>query len=390
MPERATKRDVDPIADDAHLRRRARAEGVGSFLAALARRGYERASASQTFRASIVLLLVGFVCLDVTLLLARIVGVRAMLVFPDTVLIMGAFGWFVLSIAAGWDGLLLSLGVASAGVAQIRGEHPRKSRWWTLWRRWGFFSIGIWPLPFVLVTIYFLIGTSNISNISLRLLESTTTWHDAAFWQFEAPFLASLLARPIDVVFWETIYNSGWQAEMTVLFAILVWTRSSVHAARFCVSFLLLFYLGRFLGLATPVQGPAFFVPDHYAYLDGSVTERLMVLVSATIDAGANASERGAALLGGVAAMPSLHVGMVSLAAWWLAAAMRWATPVAIVWLLVVWSSTVLLGWHYVLDGAGGIALAALCVGLTGIVLRRTGVDRAAPTHSGTLSEQCP
>ena len=92
MPERALKRDVDPIVDDAPLRRRAGAEGVVRSFAALTQRGYQRASASQTFRASIVLLLVGFVCLDVTLLLARIIGVRAVLLLPDTHLILRATG----------------------------------------------------------------------------------------------------------------------------------------------------------------------------------------------------------------------------------------------------------------------------------------------------------
>lgn len=63
--------------------------------------------------------------------------------------------------------------------------------------------------------------------------------------------------------------------------------------------------------------------------------------------------------------MPSLHVGMVSLAAYWLGTTARRAFLIGIPWVLCVWTSTVVLGWHYALEGLGGILLAAACVALT-------------------------
>jgi membrane-associated phospholipid phosphatase len=86
-----------------------------------------------------------------------------------------------------------------------------------------------------------------------------------------------------------------------------------------------------------------------------------------------NAVKQGGVLLGGVSAMPSLHVGMVSLTAYWLAIARRWTCYITVPWVVLVWSSTVLLGWHYILDGASGIVLAACCVGLTRWYFRPSG-----------------
>jgi len=152
------------------------------------------------------------------------------------------------------------------------------------------------------------------------------------------------------------------------------------------MSFVLLFYLGRLLGLVTPVMGPAFYVSHHFRYLHGSVTEWMMHRVYATIVAGPDAAEQGAVLLGGVGAMPSLHVGMVALAAYWLFVAVPRALPVALLWVALVWTATLVLGWHYALDGLGGIVTAAICIFLTKRILRRAvpaaraEAPRAAPS----------
>jgi membrane-associated phospholipid phosphatase len=86
------------------------------------------------------------------------------------------------------------------------------------------------------------------------------------------------------------------------------------------------------------------------------------------------AIHRGAVLLGGVSAMPSLHVAMVAVTAFWLAMAKRWTLYITGPWVLLVWTSTVVLGWHYVLDGAGGILLAVLCAVLTSRSLASLGL----------------
>lgn len=325
----------------------------------------------------------GGVCWGAVWLLGRAFSVRTPLWFSDTALVLVIFASFLLSLALVWDGLLCGLGAVRAVRRRLRGEPPA-GRWWREWRAHGFLSLGWWPLAFVLLTIHLLLGTSTVSQISLQLLASgTTQWLDAFYWGLEGPFLRWLLASGVNVTLWETVYNSGWQAEMTVLFVVLVVTRSAAAAAGFCVSFVLLFYLGRLVGLLSPVMGPAFFVPEHFAYLEGSLTEQMMARVEERMLAGPTELEEGAVWLGGVAAMPSLHVGMVSLAAWWLVRAVRWLAPLAALWVLAVWTSTVLLGWHYAVDGLGGLVVAVGCIALTDRILGPLGLAWSARPRGG-------
>lgn len=341
----------------------------------------ERLSASPSLLALVAIGVVGFVAVDVTFLFARLAGVPARLWFSDTLVVLVVFGTFFFTVACLWDGALLAFGLGRSLLAWT-GSLAAAPPWWRAWRRRGFFSIGWWPPVAIVITIYFLLGTSNITQISLSLLQGTTGWQDAFYWSIEGELLAGIMQLPIHVVFWETIYNSGWQAEMLALFAILVVTRCPARGAAFCVSFILLFYVGRLLGLLSPVMGPAFFAPEHFAHLDGSITSWMMEKVEATMAAGPRAGDRGAVLLGGVAAMPSLHVGMISLASYWLARSLPWATPLVLLWLASVWASTVLLGWHYVLDGLGGILTAAFCIWLTGRILEAMNVRPLAAARA--------
>jgi membrane-associated phospholipid phosphatase len=77
------------------------------------------------------------------------------------------------------------------------------------------------------------------------------------------------------------------------------------------------------------------------------------------------ARQSGGILVGGVSAVPSLHVGMVALTAYWLAVARRWTLCLTVPWVILVWTSTVVLGWHYIVDGAGGVLIAAASVWVT-------------------------
>src|SRR5690606_27982935 len=64
-------------------------------------------------------------------------------------------------------------------------------------------------------------------------------------------------------------------------------------------------------------------------------------------------------LLPGTQGMPSLHVGLAWIAMVTLAREWRWTLWPTVPWFCLNWASTVFLGWHYALDGVGGIAVMA-------------------------------
>lgn len=313
----------------------------------------------------------------VTGFLAVIAGAPFVLWFDDTPILLGSLLTCVLLLGVVWDGLLVSVGLlaqtifrptASSGGSWVTVESLRKAR---------FFTCGPTPVLMLLATAFAVLGTSNLTLLSLKLLQGATHWRDSFFWQIEGRLIEHLAQLPINAAGWDHLYHSAWGIEILAAFALIVIGRGPWIVLHYCVSLILLFYIGRLLGTLNPVMGPAFHRPDLFSYLDGSVTSTAMKLVAKVMAQPADqAMHVGGILLGGVSAMPSLHVAMVAATAYWLFTASRWTLIITVAWVLSVWTSTVVLGWHYVLDGAGGIALAGVSIILTRLLLRRLGLGR--------------
>jgi membrane-associated phospholipid phosphatase len=71
----------------------------------------------------------------------------------------------------------------------------------------------------------------------------------------------------------------------------------------------------------------------------------------------------------GTMGMPSLHIGITIIAAYYLARHVNWTLWLSVIWVCLIWLSTVLLGWHYILDGVGGILVATVAVLATRMML---------------------
>lgn len=314
------------------------------------------------------------VSLLLTAVLAGAAGSPFLLWFRDTPLLLAALLGFLLILGVTWDGLLVSVGLIAEKAWRPGAE--RRSPPFTVesLRRMRFFTCGTGPILMLLATAIAILGTSNITLLNLKLLGGITQWRDPFFWQIEGALLQRIAGLPIDTAAWDRLYHSAWGIELFAAFVLIVIGRGPRIVLHYCITMILLFYVGRLLGVLNPVMGPAFYRPEVFAYLNGSVTSEAMRLVAGVMAAPPEQAMRsGGILLGGVSAMPSLHVSMVAVTAYWLAAARRWTLLVTVPWVLLVWMSTVVLGWHYILDGAGGIALGAGCVVLTRRLLDRVG-----------------
>ena len=170
-------------------------------------------------------------------------------------------------------------------------------------------------------------------------------------------------------VFWDILYNSAWAIEIFAMFLLVLLSRNHLIVLNFCCSFILLFYIGRLLGLLNPVKGPAFYQRELFSYLEGTFSLKVMLEIIPIMGADPLSLKSGI-LVGGVSAMPSLHIGMVSVTSYWLSANVKLLRFITPFWVILVWISTVLLGWHYILDGLGGILLALICILLTKAIIQ--------------------
>lgn len=311
------------------------------------------------------------IAMPLTAIVAILVDAPFTLWFKDTPFILLATLIFIVVLGIAWDGLLISVGLISQTWQRWSPSPENPSVTVESMRRIRFFSCGLSPLIMIVTTAFVILGTSNITLLSLKLLSTTTHWRDAFFWNIEGPIIERLTQLPIHVAAWDKLYHSAWGIELFAAFVLILVGRGPRIILHFCLSLILLFYVGRFIGLVNPVMGPAFFRPELFAYLNGSATNTAMQLVSGVMSQSPEqAMERGGVLLGGVSAMPSLHVAMVAVTSYWLAVAKHWTMYITVPWILLVWISTVVLGWHYILDGAGGIALGAACIWSVHRVLR--------------------
>jgi len=63
---------------------------------------------------------------------------------------------------------------------------------------------------------------------------------------------------------------------------------------------------------------------------------------------------------GGISAMPSIHLSMATLFAWLAFSVRRWLGWIFVGYVVLIFIGSIVLGWHYAVDGYAGIILASL------------------------------
>lgn len=174
-------------------------------------------------------------------------------------------------------------------------------------------------------------------------------------------FFVSLFGNPfvlkaIDWTYANAFLASLWIASMYFLSSPARRTRIA-----FMNSNCLLWLLGAWLYMLVPSLGPAYRFPDVWLPLAHSLerTQTLQRLLMTNYQAVLHGAP--ANILYGIAAFPSLHVGFVSLAFFWMRKLERWGSLLFGVFLVLIFVGSVVTGWHYLIDSLAGLALAWIC-----------------------------
>lgn len=220
----------------------------------------------------------------------------------------------------------------------------------------------------VLLMLIMNIALSGVAMIAELYRHTALEWHDAQLWALEEALFAWLqtlpgLARLLGC--WEWIYHSMWVFVLTVL-ALLVSARRDQAACAMIVAAIQIFYLAHVFALVFPTAGPALYWPEAFPWLEGSQTAELQAILSAYQQG--DLAQNG--VMYGLQACPSVHIGLAWLAGRHL---LRWKAgwwPLVLAVVAGIWGSTVVLGWHYVLDGLGGLLIAELALFVAGRICR--------------------
>lgn len=221
------------------------------------------------------------------------------------------------------------------------------------------------PLTGTLVVFTMGLGITNSSHLSEIYRLTTQHWFDEKLWRIEEPLFLVLLDSWINIpLFWDKIYFLIWP----VLFAGMALIYKSGRHQEFlkiALTAIIAFYITRLINLLLPTAGPAFFKPELFSLagtLSAGAQEGLRLYMLGHL------TQNG--LIPGTMAMPSLHVGLAAMTVWVIACQWRWTLWLTIPWLLLIWLSTVMLGWHYALDGIGGILVTGLSILIAHYILK--------------------
>ena len=230
--------------------------------------------------------------------------------------------------------------------------------------------------------------------------------YDSPLWRldawlhfgFDPAVVATELAAAYGLLPWlDRAYLLFYPAQVVVPLLFLVAPSLRPLRGRFFFAFCLLWMLGGAMYVAWPSLGPVYYRASRFVWLSelapyASYLQEL--LMRDYVRFRTDPSFYSVKLYQGVAALPSLHVGVLTLFA---IATWRWRAVSVALWLLtaVTFVGSIALGWHYAIDGyAGGLIawgawrIACLAVDRAddrrGVLeLRRADVARPTPDGSG-------
>ncbi|MBA5686207.1 phosphatase PAP2 family protein [Rugamonas apoptosis] len=282
---------------------------------------------------------------------------------------VGVLTWPQVMVAAYFTGcyaLLFSLLAVLESVRRMRRFRAPDGRIdvAALWRAVFQADSAVMGCMLVFGAILAISGNANLVQI---YRSATTVWYDPVLWQFEQPLWRAVLRfRLVPLAWWESIYHLMWLYVLLVL-ALLVKARRTESSVTLAVAIVLAFYGTTAIALRFPVAGPEYYHPASFAHLRGTLSGQLQAYLQA-YQAGRIAQN---GLLYGTMAMPSLHVAITAMATWFVGRHWPRALCCAVPLALLIWASTIVLGWHYALDGVAALALAALCVASARAIVRR-------------------
>jgi membrane-associated phospholipid phosphatase len=178
------------------------------------------------------------------------------------------------------------------------------------------------------------------------------------------------------------VYHEGWFIWLAVVICAVLLREPSWERSQLLIGYFAIWSLfGPLVHLAVPAAGPVFF--DDFGFgtrFQGLQQDpKTLILTSYLLDGFTNREFNPG---GGISAMPSVHLATM---AWTILALRRtpWL-PLAVGFTIYILFGSVVLGWHYAVDGLVGLFGGWLCYFAAGQVMR---AGNAAPVVEEPLRE---
>lgn len=204
-------------------------------------------------------------------------------------------------------------------------------------------------------------------------------------WQY----LAFLSARP-----WITLldkFYALWYVAHVFVIVRLAWAPPSRRQSQFFLALALMWLCGAMIALCWPSAGPAFYADvtgqsGEFASLRQSLNSQPLIATLLQRELWAAYLSGASNLVAGISAFPSLHVAMPALYAVTMWSGSRRESIAWWGFTFLTLVGSVVLGWHYAVDGYAGVALSMVCWLLAGRVIPLSVAAPAGLQNSENLS----
>lgn len=228
-----------------------------------------------------------------------------------------------------------------------------------------------------------LVGLATALLLTRAVVINAVAWKTAIPWLHPFAFDARLSAldrwlhhgdpwrwlQAFTTPGWLRVIDAFYALWYAAFFAVIVawsWAPPSRRRRQFLVAMMLTWILGSLAGVAISSAGPAYFgrvagQPDPYVELRARMASVPLAATILQAKLWAAYLHPSSTYAKGIAAFPSLHVALPALYAV--------STPRRLRWLCWAWwgvtiitiVGSIVLGWHYAVDGYAGVLLAAAC-----------------------------
>lgn len=156
----------------------------------------------------------------------------------------------------------------------------------------------------------------------------------------------------------DIVYVSWYLLKPMVIAYFAIVPDGAAHR-RFFMSYFAMWMACGLCAVLLPSLGPVYTHPEWFGELHMPIARNLQAtLHSDYLKALADPEKYRAVIFEGIAAFPSLHVGIVALFAFFISSQSRKLGFAMFAYLVLIQFGSVLLGWHYALDGYFTIAMA--------------------------------
>ena len=202
-----------------------------------------------------------------------------------------------------------------------------------------------------------------IPLINPRLFDNTFWRMDIALHLGHSPTLL-FLKIPYSSWFWPFIdrfYVTFFIKNMIIPWVFILQTKSVRLRHRFILAVCLCWIIGGLSYYLFPGLGPCYFKRDLFHGLNIPIAKSLQhSLLVGYISFRDNPLIYRAETFSGIAAMPSLHIAIVALFFIFSLKLNRILASLILVYAILMFCGSIMLGWDYAIDGYAGVALAVL------------------------------